>query len=798
MKIKKFIKKIVAIGTGTLMLGATLLGAGATTLSDYPTPFIKDGQFNSVLVVGDTALPSDIIGAIDVAASLQYNMKQTTNIIIDSDTTTSIEGGKKIETSGAKLRQDDVISDVLTTILPEDLQTVLVKEGTLTADGGTEYTYKTSIKTPNSKIQFGEPGDEESPIVYMDFGNNVKYTLIIEFPKAVNMTELIDEKISLFGTDYTISGKESELSGSKLTLYGGAMDQTFTAGDTTTIGGDIVIEVVGVNTQSEEATAMLKINTESKTVKAGKSYTIGGVDIYVKDVFAYTAPITNGAVRLYIGSNELVLNDGDSVESNNNDIDGTEVTFTSSAGKVSKIEIDVIPYEFDDEIEYIPVDDEGIVDAVFGTFKIALTGVNPELDSDSRELIQVSPSSNKVKVKWTNKNDVEYNMDMFYEDGGIVKLGNRDTKDIVVDNGKSVLEDDYFIVSTDGYSHILQLTDVDDDLKEITVKDSGESYTFSHNGTNGDVTFDGYTYPFVVIGTGTSAKIDVTSGLTNTVVTEEGAVLTFVENWCDVGTPPVCVNGEPNPIGAYTYESALIIFNELSIYNDETTSIEDDYANSYNISIEYNSEMEIEISVDNAYSIGDGDNYLALTLYGTAVEYGKNDEKIVLSYNSEATTYDVFMAPTDAVTTVIGGDNTYTTENIQKISVGMAMLASEISDIKAQNLITVGGPCVNTISASLLGNPSNCADGFNEGSAIIKLFEHANGNVAIMIAGYSADDTRRATRVVADFDKYDEFVDTEIEVSGTTMSDISIGAPMAEDISVINDTAVTNTTNTTG
>ena len=68
------IKKIVALATGTLMVGATILGAMAADLSDYPRPlFIKNGKFDGAIVVGDKAAAEDVVGAIDIATSLQFS-----------------------------------------------------------------------------------------------------------------------------------------------------------------------------------------------------------------------------------------------------------------------------------------------------------------------------------------------------------------------------------------------------------------------------------------------------------------------------------------------------------------------------------------------------------------------------------------------------------------------------------------------------------------------------------------------------------------------------------------------------
>ncbi|MFH1398543.1 MAG: hypothetical protein ABIG95_00345, partial [Candidatus Woesearchaeota archaeon] len=75
-------------------------------------------------------------------------------------------------------------------------------------------------------------------------------------------------------------------------------------------------------------------------------------------------------------------------------------------------------------------------------------------------------------------------------------------------------------------------------------------------------------------------------------------------------------------------------------------------------------------------------------------------------------------------------------------------------------------------------NPANCAAGFEMGKAMVKLFEQSNGNVALLVAGYSAMDTRRASRVVANYGDYaTAFKGMELEVTGTSLTDIQVGVP---------------------
>jgi S-layer protein (TIGR01564 family) len=71
---------------------------------------------------------------------------------------------------------------------------------------------------------------------------------------------------------------------------------------------------------------------------------------------------------------------------------------------------------------------------------------------------------------------------------------------------------------------------------------------------------------------------------------------------------------------------------------------------------------------------------------------------------------------------------------------------------QAQNIIVIGGPCANTIAASLLNISSQrpaCYQNFpvQNGQAIIKTIQIGN-TTAIVVAGYSAEDTRRAGRKI--------------------------------------------------
>src|SRR3989344_7793930 len=103
MRLKKAIKRMVALGIGATMLGATMLSAtAAVDLASYPSPFIKSGKFDGIIVVGDEAKADDVIGTADIISSLQY--ASTTATTTTTSAMTAVTGDVfKVDTSGDKL-----------------------------------------------------------------------------------------------------------------------------------------------------------------------------------------------------------------------------------------------------------------------------------------------------------------------------------------------------------------------------------------------------------------------------------------------------------------------------------------------------------------------------------------------------------------------------------------------------------------------------------------------------------------------------------------------------------------------
>lgn len=163
--------------------------------------------------------------------------------------------------------------------------------------------------------------------------------------------------------------------------------------------------------------------------------------------------------------------------------------------------------------------------------------------------------------------------------------------------------------------------------------------------------------------------------------------------------------------------------------------------------------------------------------------YGVFFEEFVPTGNTEAEslTIEYPLSQRGGEVFVTGGaiktsvSDTGFSEKINPIPTTVSMEDSEVDDVTRYNAVVIGGACANTVSAKLVGNPEPCWSHVPENKAVVKAFEHDNGNVALLVAGFTAKDTRRATTALAS-GQLNSVSGSEAEVTGTSLSDIRVKA----------------------
>jgi len=155
--------------------------------------------------------------------------------------------------------------------------------------------------------------------------------------------------------------------------------------------------------------------------------------------------------------------------------------------------------------------------------------------------------------------------------------------------------------------------------------------------------------------------------------------------------------------------------------------------------------------------------------------------KIVIDYPAEAVDGNVIVTGPGSVTTSL----VYSSVTVNSVAgQSVIKLDTEVTDPASRNLILVGGPAVNRLTAQAMGlnYPTTGAEsGIPEGAALIRLVENAFGgsNSALVVAGWEAEDTRAATSVLQNYRSYANSLNgrMEVQVSGTSVT--AVGGDVA-------------------
>lgn len=687
-------KKIMSIVAGAAMLSATVAFATASGGSL--------GVFgeNTIINAPGSADASARTSITDYIGSLNINNTVDNETFIDGEM-------EAIKTSSQPLYLGDNMSITKATFTETQLPNVLAS-GEVDGDDGKDYEYNLKIDVPNSVTKYGEPEDStDEAIVYADFSGDESYKLRIIFPTAVDVKELAGEDITLFGREFTFSEDEGDLDNESITLFEKSSSVIINSGETKIIEGhEIRVDV------EDTDSAVIYVDGISKNVDdddwSGK---IGGVNIYVKNIYA---PNVEGLIRyvqLSLNAEKLTLSNGDEVERGTSEIDGTNVEIKTSGDKIREIVITVTPNDIedidDDNVEHLGIGDS-LIDPVFKTIKFSFDSITPDLKSDDRDYIKVKTSGDDgAVIDFTNKAGKDYNFE-FIEDGNLNFLTT------------NVLEDEYFITASNEYTQIWKVERINEN--EIRVRDQGDHSDYL------DLTIDGSGNAELPLADGgtTTLNVNETYGINSTkmvnyVFTENGANLTFVSNTSLTLEEETQYNG-----GTFTDNAGTNLGKVINV--DISYSIDD-----------------IKLSMAGDYDHEEDDDKYALTRYGTYIK-DHDGERLEIYYPETAMELDFYIG-----------------EVSSEISSQPIVSDGVVSEV------ILGGTCINQAAADLLGIGRLCGTDFTAstnvgaGQYMIKTFADPDspGKVSILVAGFEAADTQRGVQYLIDQQGYIDFTSTE-------------------------------------
>jgi len=764
-------KKVASILASGAMLASTI---GFAAAANYPAPFDSTG---SAVVYGTNGASSDLAAAIDIYDQLKA--RSTTSV------DASISGeAKAVETASQPLYLGDYMNSTKATFSKTELPTVLA-DGKVTDDDGKELDYELKIDVPTTYVKYGDtPDNFASPVIYADFdGAQFTYSLKLIFPTAVNTTKLTDESINLFGQNYAFSGSTTDLTTTKVILFEKATPVVINDGEQVEAEGYTISVAV-----EDTDTASVTIDGVTESHDEGWSGKIGGVDVYFKNVVGPNVAGTSRYLELYLNSNKLTLENAEEVVLGSTDLDGTNVTLTTSGGKVSEIKVDVTPKDFDTAVKYLQ-QGESFTDPVFGTVKFNAASINPELEATSRDHIVIKPSGEKkASIAFTNKAGKRYDMDMIRNSSVILnetylganatgdlqgsatyyatELGVGADYDLISTTTGSVNESDYFITCSNEYSQVWRLKNIKTgSTNELKLEDQGAgsssvtvSLTSSGSGWTGTLTLADASTATLSLENG-NKSINVSSACAY-LYTEKGAKIDLA--YADANSD---TNGAISPTNNNDSEIRIV---EETPYNggaftDNSGATLGSGKNvtirlGYTIAGRTGKDMHIRdvlagndgMTVDTDYwedDVGDYDYYY-LTKYGSFVKRtGDTDKQVEVWYPEDAMSIGFY----------VGEVASEITPGAPGVAGGQVSIVkdSEVATVADKNLIVIGGSCVNTVAAKILGSSTPlCGEAFSAatnvgaGGYIIKTVASPENEakIAMLVAGYNAADTTNAVK----------------------------------------------------
>jgi len=290
--------------------------------------------------------------------------------------------------------------------------------------------------------------------------------------------------------------------------------------------------------------------------------------------------------------------------------------------------------------------------------------------------------------------------------------------------------------------------------------------------------------------TGTSINVtDTTNDAADTV--EVGEVYYYVDDTGTAGELTIAIEkDQDNDDDYYDLPGVLIIEEEDDVNAENAVFIATmDSGGSSATYVGYAAPV-FTASVTYTESTSDDDVTAYLDYYGTYVERDTSDEDhdLVTVWYPDTQVYALVAIGEDPVWSTTGGTGETTYEEAVPIKDTIARLDTdpEVEAAKLnKNLILVGGPCVNKLTAEALGLPypsCGAASTIPENAAMIKLVENAfgGGKVALVVAGWNAENTVAACKVLQQYDEYADLEGTAVKVTGTvtpTVSELEETAP---------------------
>jgi len=739
-------KRIAAIGTGVAMVGATLTGAMALDLADYPAPFVVGGTYDdsNALVVGDLADAADTLGMVDIASNLQFESKVA---VASEGTTVSVTGGKTEQVPlGLGLSNSSLFD---TTLQDDDISNLF--DGEITFQG-TAYDTSEELALfdrtdPSPVTSLTSSDDDYGSNVYLEVANRDAIRFYYNFDEGItlNATTSADPlEIDFLGHHLKITNVNSN--GNALTAYVGE-EHYLSSGNTVDVvvnGVTKTITLIDVSSTS----AVVEVDGTSKIIGDGSTSTVNGVEITVDDVFSRTEREESSANLIIGAQSSETYTDGDEFIGEDQDDPNWVWNFEGLAAASATTQNISIENDFVyNDVDSGAIAEGGCIDLPNDYVSICYESLSVAADDYADYTLEFDASGDFGDTFTTNSSVPVIYLHTTVDEGFELNPYTNGTDAIRNESAIQRVED------------VWLYTPSTTQLASGVVLGSGTKWI--QVWYEDDATSKTKLFGEVNAGTGGTEILRVNYGNTkdtnivlDTVAMPANTTLNITFNFDIIGDETAnLANGFDDIETAWGLTGASGRFDSLG----DTRNTEEA------------SEVKWSTPQQNL-GTKDEDHRSAYGIVIKNPESAGASDEVRLSVPQDIVKANIVIKGTSS--TVTGGDVTYIPAEVTPVT----KLASEVTTASDYNLILVGGPCANALVEDVF---AVTCDGwsFEQGEAVVKLM--ANGDkVAMLVAGTTADDTRRAAKAIANHGDYD-FSGAEVLVSGTSLTDINVATVSA-------------------
>jgi hypothetical protein len=713
------------------MLGATAAGAFA---ANYPAPFASEG---AMVVVGANADASDMTAATSIMSDLSDAIKKSTS--------SKFEGGDSflIEDGSNKLNLGDSLN-LAGTLNDEDMENFLAS-GKYKDINRKEYTYDQTILVQDRNVTFFSDSSykDKTPAIGLNYGRgDIVLQYKIDF-NGLDLNDSIGTDLPLMSNMYYVLDYSAT---SGLVLLDSSASSIVAEKESKDVNVNGKSYHVEVSLIDSDGNVKFVVNGEpTEKIAEKRDYELNdGAYIAVKETLVPRSNEALGSVEFTIGSGKLELPaTASEIEINDERVKGVESSITDN---------DTITITWKTNAKtFLAEKDDEITLPGFNTIKMIYGGMvfpsaeKTTLDADDIFELQTTVKDGSLVLPlldWDGFNPNTGNLTYLGEssDARLITSWNAGSGDTQI----NLTLDDYFVatyVSSNGkefYSYAYELDSVSDKDGKIEVV-LNNLVSGADNMVFADIGRDR-----------TKGKLKIALDAANDTTNAEEVRLNLTST---EGGGAIAINKVITNKGLLVDLPELDAVGNLTLSNGvNLTFLEADKdlvagkggkGKSFVVTVENNSK-DNRIHVSNV--VGNS------TMHETKTKdvyngYVTSDLATMFQWDKSADSYDLEV-------------NYYGEEVVAKayVAAGSVSAVSEVgafvtldtdtAKISGKNLVVVGGSAINSVAAELLGGAHSgeaftAATGVSAGQFLIQSFER-EGKVALLVAGYEAEDTAKA------------------------------------------------------